>query len=164
MDNNINFTAKLDLSNIKHNKRVWNSVGRIFEEKTRKIPYEFELNDNNGAIDIYAISQSKSREFEHGCELSKEGTENLLNRSPNRIAGKLIKLLNIFKNDDKTTNTILECLEKLEKNDKYGNLTKDTKDTISIYDRVYWAILDKAKADISDSTMNDLVFKDAKFV
>ena len=152
------------MSNEKQNKRVWNSVGRIFEEKTRKIPYEFKLYDNNGAIDIYATAHSKYQEIEHECMLSKEGTEKLLNRSPNRIAGKLIKLLNIFKNNDKTTNTILECLEKLEKQDKYGNLTKDTKDKISIYDRVYWAILDKAKADISDSTMNDLVFKDAKIV
>lgn len=163
-DNNINFTAKLDLSNVKSNKRMWNQVAQMFEEKTHKTPYTFNLDDSDGVIDIYAHTNTKLQEIEHSCTLSKTGTNELINMTPEKITNKLVKLLNIFKSHDKTTNTGLECLNKLGKNDKYDTLTTCERGQNSIFDRIYWAVTDKAKADRTERIAKDPIFKNAEFL
>lgn len=35
-NNNVNFTARLDLKNVAKNKRMWNEVAQMFEAKHRK--------------------------------------------------------------------------------------------------------------------------------
>lgn len=163
-NNNVNFTAKLNLSGIKSNKRVWNSVAEKFEEKTKKTPYDLELSLSDGELDIYATTTTKHNEPEHCCTLSKESTKELMAMTPEKITQKMVKLLNTLKRHDDTVDTGLECLEKLDKNDKFGTLNDTFDSGSSIYDRVLWAVIDKADIDRYRVLSKDNIFRDAKFL
>lgn len=162
---NVNFTARLDLTNIKNNRKVWKNVAQIFEDKTQKIPYEFQLSDSNNCVDIYALSDNTLEDIEHCCTLSKESTKKLMSYPAEKISQKLVKLLNVFKHQDKTRYTALDFLKKLEKDDKYGTLlTAYYKDGDSIYDRILYPVFDKIKEDRVTAMQNDIIFKDANFI
>lgn len=163
-NNNVNFTAKLNLSGIKSNKNLWNSVAEKFEEKTTKTPYDFKLSLSDGELDIYATTTTKRSEPEHSCTLSKESTKKLMAMTPEKITQKLVKLLNSFKRHDKTVDTGLGCLEKLGKNDKFGTLTDTFDSGVSAYDKVLWAVVDKANMDKNIIMSKDPIFKNAKFI
>ena len=45
-NNHQNFTARLDLTNIKLNKTRWKNISKMFEDKTQKAKYTFELSDH----------------------------------------------------------------------------------------------------------------------
>ncbi len=105
---NVNFTARLDLNNVKNNRKVWKNVAQIFEDKTQKIPYEFQLSDSNNCVDIYALSDNTLGDIEHCCTLSKESTKKLMSYPAEKISQKLVKLLNVFKHQDKTRYTALD--------------------------------------------------------
>ena len=156
---NVNFTAKLDLANVKNNRKVWKNVAQIFEDKTQKIPYEFQLSDSNNCVDIYALTDNTLDDIEHSCTLSKEATKKLMSYPAEKISQKLVKLLNIFKHQDKTRYSALE------KDDKYGTLlTAYYKDGDSIYDRILYPVFDKIKEDRVTAMQNDIIFKDANFI
>lgn len=163
-NNNVNFTARLDLKHVTKNKRMWNEVAQMFEAKTEKTPYTFSIDVSDGVIDIYATNSTRLTDMEHSCTFSKEGTKKFMALTPEKKVNKLAKLLNIFKRYDKTTNTGLECLEKLEKQDKFGTLTTSEKGDVSFFDRVLWAVTDKAQADRSIAASKDPIFKDADFL
>lgn len=163
-NNNVNFTARLDLSNVKKNKRMWNEVAQMFETKTNKTPYTFRIDDSDSVIDIYATNHTRLNDIEHCCTFSKEGTEKFMALTPEKKVNKLAKLLNIFKRHDKTTNTTLECLEKLEKQDKYGTLMSSERGELSFFDRIFGAANDKAKTDRAIAVSKDQIFKDAEFL
>lgn len=163
-NNNVNFTARLDLKNVAKNKRMWNEVAQMFEAKTSKTPYTFHIDDSNRVIDIYATNSTRLDDIEHSCTLSKEGTKKFMALTPEKKVNKLAKLLNIFKRYDKTTNTGLECLEKLEKQDKFDTLTISERGDISFFDRILWAVTDKAQADRVIETSKDPIFKCADFL
>lgn len=163
-DGKTNFTARLDLSNIKLNKRKWNSVAQMFEAKTQKDAYTFQISDNSKRIDIYALSDVNN-DIEHSCLLSNDGTQKLMELPEEKITQKLIKLLNVFKHQDKTRADSVEFLEKFEKSDKYGTLNSPHYENgDSIYDRVFYPILDKMKADRASAMSKDSIFRDADFV
>ncbi len=84
--------------------------------------------------------------------------------TPEKITNKLVKLLNIFKHQDITTETGLECLNKLAKKDKFDTLTACERGKNSIFDRIYWAVTDKAKADRTELIGKDPIFKNAEFL
>lgn len=163
-NNRQNFTAHLDLTNIKLNKKRWNNISKMFEEKTQKTPYTFELSDSNRQLDIYAFPEDFD-DVEHSCTLTKEATTKLLEASDEKVMQKLIKLLNIFNHQDTTRKTAIEFLNKLEKDDKYGTLTFPYyKNGDSIYDRIFFPVIDKMKADRMAATERDTIFKDAQFI
>lgn len=163
-NNNVNFTARLDLKHVTKNKRMWNEVAKMFEAKTSKTPYTFSIDDSDNVIGIYATNRTRLNDIEHSCTFSKEGTKKFMALTPEKKVNKLAKLLDIFKRHDKTTNTGLECLEKLEKQDKFGTLTTCERGDLSFFDRVHWAVMDKAQADRSIAASKDPIFKDADFL
>lgn len=164
--NSINFTAKLDISEIKNNKALWNNVADIFENKTKKIPYDFSVSDENNKIDIFASADLGNEDYsEHCCTLTKSAAKDLLTYSQEKIAQKFIKLLNIFKHQDNTKIDTMEFLKKLAKNDKYDTLSTPRYDNgDSIYDRIFYPIFDKIKQDRINAVVDDPIFKDADFI
>ena len=163
---NVNFTARLDLTNVKNNRKVWKNVAQIFEDKTQKTPYDFQITDSNSRIDIYALADNTLEDgIEHCCTLSKEATKKLMSYPAEKISQKLVKLLNVFTHQDKTRYDALDFLKKLEKDDKYGTLlTPQYKDGNSIYDRILYPVFDKMKEDRIVAMQNDTIFKDANFI
>ncbi len=164
--NSINFTAKLDISEIKNNKALWANVADIFENKTKKIPYDFSVSDQNNKVDIFASVDLGNEDYsEHCCTLTKSASKDLLTFSQEKIAQKLIKLLNIFKHQDKTKIDTIEFLNKLEKSDKYDTLnTPIYENGDSIYDKVFYPIFDKMKQDRIKAVADDSILKDADFI
>lgn len=163
-NNNINFTAHLDLTKVKLERNRWKNVAKMFEDKTQKDLYTFQLSDSNRQLDVYAFPDALD-EVEHSCTLSKESTKKLMEASDEKITQKLIKLLNIFKHQDNTRMTAIEFLKKLHKDDKYGTLTfPNYKNGDSIYDRIFIPVMDKMKADRIAATEKDTILKDAQFI
>ncbi len=163
-NNHQNFTARLDLTNIKLNKTRWKNISKMFEDKTQKANYTFELSDSNRQLDIYAFPE-ELEDVEHSCTISKEGTKKLLEASDEKITQKLVKLLNIFTHQDNIRTTAVDFLQKLEKNDKYGTLTTSYYENgDSIYDRIFFPVIDKMKADRIAATERDTILKDAQFI
>lgn len=163
-NNNINFTARLDLSNVKIEKNRWKNVAKMFEDKTKETPYTFELSDRGKQLEIYAFSEALD-DVEHCCTLSKDGTKRLMEASDEKITQKLIKLLNIFNHQDNTRMRAVEFLNTLEKNDKYGTLERPVyKNGDTIYDRIFFPVIDKMKADRIAATERDTILKDASFI
>ncbi len=163
-NNNVNFTARLNLSEIKTNKQRWNNISHIFENKTKNIDYNVDLKMKDDSLDIFAYNQNEN-DFEHFCTLSKESTKKLMAMDDEKISGKFEKLIRIFKDLDKTKTFTVEFLNKLEKHDKYGTLTKAKyKDGDSIYDRIFYPVFDKMQDDTIAATYKDPILKDAKIV
>lgn len=163
-NNNINFTAHLDLTKVKLERNRWKNVAKIFEEKTQKDLYTLELTDSGKQLDIYAFPEDFD-DVEHSCTLTKEATKKLMETSDEKISQKLIKLLNIFNHQDTTRKTAIEFLKKLQKDDKYGTLTfPNYKNGDSIYDRLFIPVMDKMKADRIAATERDTILKDAQFI
>lgn len=164
--NNVNFTARLDLTNIKTNKKVWQDVAQMFEQKTQKTPYTFELTEQGKQLDIYALPESKGfDDVEHECTFSEDGTKKLMSLTADKITQKLVKLLDVFKYQDKTRQMTGEFLKKLEKNDIYNTLdTSVSKDKYTISEKFWDSTFDKMTADRIAATKNDEIFEGALFI
>lgn len=164
--NNVNFTARLDLTNIKTNKKVWQDVAQMFEQKTQKTPYTFELTEQGKLLDIYALPEAKGfDDVEHECTFSEDGTKKLMGLTADKITQKLVKLLDVFKHQDKTRQMTGEFLKKLEKNDIYNTLdTSVSKDEYTISEKFWGSTFDKMTADRIAATKNDEIFEGALFI
>lgn len=165
-NNSVNFTAKLDISEMRNNKKLWSEVVDIFENKTKKTPYDFIVTNSDNRIDIYATTELNADDYsEHCCTLTKKATKTLLSLDADSIAQKFVKLLNIFKHQDKTKVDTLAFLAKLEKADKYHTLnTPRYENDDSIYDRIFYPIFDKMKDDRIVAVEDDFILKDADFI
>lgn len=73
-NNRQNFTARLDLANIKLNKNRWDNISKLFAEKTQEISYTFKLSDSGRQLDVYAFFDELDI-MKRGCTLSKSGTK-----------------------------------------------------------------------------------------
>ena len=72
-NSNVNFTARLDLSRVTSNKRMWSNVADMFEAKTKKIPYTFRLDNSCDELVIQADTILKSGyDPEHDVIISKK--------------------------------------------------------------------------------------------
>lgn len=165
-NSNVNFTARLDLSRVSSNKRMWSNVADMFEAKTKKIPYTFRLDNSCDELVIQADTILKSGyDPEHDVIISKKATEELMAMTPEKIAQKLVKLLNVFKEQDQTLDAGFKFLNKLEKKDKYHTLS-DTFDSgkETFFDRIWCAVIDKTKADRYRALREDSIFRNAEFV
>ena len=163
-NNRQNFTARLDLTNIKLNKNRWDNISKMFAEKTQAFPYTFEISDSGRQLDIYAFSDELDI-MKRGCTLSKSGTKKLMALPDEKITQKFIDLLDNFKYQDETLVTSLEFLNKLKANDKYGTLLYPYfSDDQSIFSRIFHQVLVKMNVDRASVTEKDAIFKDAKFL
>lgn len=163
-NNRQNFTARLDLANIKLNKNRWDNISKMFAEKTQEISYTFKLSDSGRQLDIYAFSDELEI-MKRGCTLSKSGTKKLMALPDEKITQKFIDLLDNFKYQDETLVTSLEFLNKLKDNDKYGTLFYPYfPDDQSIFSRIFHQIMVKMNVDRSSVTGKDAILKDAKFL
>lgn len=164
-NNNINFTAKLDLTGVRKNKRMWHNVADMFEARTKRTSYTFRLDDSDREFCVQADTILKGGyDHEHSVALSKEATQKFMEMAPEKITQKLVKLLNVFKKHDETLETGLECLNKLEKRDKFATLTDTFDSGESFYDRIWGAIKDKANKDSRIALDKDRMFKNAEFI
>ncbi len=162
-NNNVNFQARLDVSQITKNKKMWNEVAEMFEAKTSKKPYTFYIDESNGQLFIDTFNVTKLDDHEHQCILSREGTEKFMAMTPEKKVSKLVKLLNIFRHQDKTNDGTYKLLKQLEKNDKYGTLFEDIRPNESSYDRILWTTQNLAEEDRKIAASKDAIFRDAEF-
>ena len=162
-NNNINFQARLDVSKVTKNKKMWNEVAEMFETKTAKKPYTLHVDDSDGEICFDTFNSSKFYDHEHQCILPKDGAEKFMAMTPEKKVNKLVKLLNIFRRQDKTNDGAIKLLRQLEKDDKYGTLFEDIRPMENSYDRILWTTQDLASKDRNIAASKDAILRDAKF-
>ena len=151
INNQIAFTAKMDLSQVQNNKERWQNIAKIFEEETKEYPNDtFYISDSSKrTINIDAeTSVSESNYEEHSSDILMTDFKNLLNESDETIANKFVKLFKLFRQYDDGK----KCASKL-----FDILTKDqSEDVKEEYAMDFW---DKA-FDILDSAFTNNKDKD----
>jgi hypothetical protein len=170
-NNNINFTARLDISKFK-NSAKWKSIAKRFESETAKKDYDIVMSNNErnpNAIDIEGWSPTN--DYYHYSCLGKDATKTLLNSSEENIVKTLKKFLNIFREQDKKSQICDDFMMQLEKNDKYKTLDKEfcvDGAKIRLFDKIYWPLAEKIEADhakiIEKAQMKDKILQDTEFV
>lgn len=124
LNNNINFTARMDISKITMNKNRWNNIAKLFEQRTQKYPNDtFYMEDLANGISGYNINPKTGSEIcanIFGLEFDR-----LMNMSDTRIVAKFKKMLDISAKQQKIYNATNQYLDKIEKITK--NRNEDTK-------------------------------------
>ena len=152
INNNVNFTARMDISRVTMNKNRWQNIAALFEQKTQKYPNDtFFMEDLPNGINCWNYNNKTTEEI---CA-SIEGVEfdRLLNMSDNTIVSKFKKMLDISYHKQRiydATNKYLEKLSKISKNSEQSDI--DTK----IWDQV----VDIATMDAEDLQNKDKFLKD----
>lgn len=156
----INFTAKLDVRQIKYNKERWENIAKIFEMNTKKINDEFELSERSSYplnyppslhLDAYTSREQKSIN-EHCADTFGEHMKSFYENSDETIAKKLEKLLRIFRREDKDKEIAKDFFAKIQKNDKHNDAT--------VFDDKFWDIMtEKLDVDTRLSLDRDPVLK-----
>ena len=121
IDNNqTNFQAKLQLSKSLKTPR-WNNIAKEFESQTTNAPDFLVRLTKEGRCNGMLISICKENDknfflLNHALKLS--GTDKLMNLDDSSIIQKLMKLLNIAKENDKLLNNLPKDIQNLEQ--EYG--------------------------------------------
>lgn len=113
----INFTAKLDVSQMTTNVKRWKNIAQIFETKTADAPHDtiILMKDEQGAVDICHMLKDSGISY---CKLAKEKISSLLKNPDEKVADSMAKLLGIYKHTNKNIDFAHDLLNKMEKNDK----------------------------------------------
>ena len=155
INNQIAFTAKMDVSRVKNNKERWQNIAKIFEEQTQQYPDDvfYISDDDKGEISFDAdtsvkISGTGFNLKEHVGSISAENKEKLYRRTDKTIANKFAKLLRLFRQNDDAEKCASELFNILTK-----GKTRDFKDE---YFDIFW---DKA-SDILTPALKDNVNMD----
>lgn len=122
-NNNLAFTARMDIKGVKSNVERWKNIAAMFENKTQKYTddvFEVSTCDDN----LYIYQYNDVHDWEHCCDITKAQAERLMSKTDEKITGTFVKLFNIFKRQDEECLTATEFINKLSKNDKYGTVEK----------------------------------------
>ena len=94
INNNINFTARMDVSKLTMNKARWAKIAEVFEQKTAKYPNDtFYMEDIANGISAYNVNTKTGNEIcanIFGVEFDR-----LTNMSDSQIVSKFKKMLDI---------------------------------------------------------------------
>ncbi len=145
INNNVNFTARMDLSRVTMNKARWENIASLFEQKTTKYPHDtFQLEDIANGIGGYNVNSNTGEEIcvnIFGVEFDK-----LMNMADSKIVSKFKKMLEISAHKQKIYDATTQYENKLAK------ITKENVDYIEIWDKA---------VDIADKEANIMKDKDS---
>lgn len=97
INNNINFTARMDLKGIKKNMQRWESISEKFSSKTQDIDDTFTLMEKDSGLEVEA--------FDEGLiHFGEKTLKKLLKLTDEEVAEKFKKLSDIFVQKRKTLN------------------------------------------------------------
>ncbi len=106
INNNVSFTAKLNVKALKNNKTRWKNIADEFERQTLKETNDTLVLSNDTELEIakhygpkVTTPMSKLQEI----VLTEECTKKLMELSDSKIAKKLAEILKIFKKEIKTS-------------------------------------------------------------
>lgn len=150
INNNVNFTARMDLSKVTMNKARWENIANLFEQKTAKYPHDtFQLEDIANGIGGYNVNSKTGQEIcanIFGVEFDK-----LMNMPDSKIVSKFKKMLNISAQKQKIYDATMQYENKLAK------ITKKDVNDIEIWDKAVDIADKEAKAMQSkDSFLRDI--------
>ena len=101
ISNNINFKAKLNVSELKVNKERWAKIAKEFQSQTKKYPKEeFSLSD--GGYYIYFARTKNGEQVRHSdwSNMQRQLFDKLEQLSDSELVNKLKRLFNIQRNID----------------------------------------------------------------
>ena len=151
-NNNVNFTAKMDISEMgAHVKRMKN-IAQMFEAKTKKYPDDtFHIGVcADGDYSIYHYD--KGLEHENCADVTTESLNKLLEKSDEYVTKKLVKLFNIFKKVDEEYIRAGKYIVSVVKRDKNNDPTN--------FEQKFWDIvIKKANKDRDIAISKDAVLK-----
>ncbi len=158
INNNINFTAKLNIRALQQNNPRWKNIAAEFERQTLKLQNDTIVlsNDNQLLIGKHygpKVTTEASRLQE--LLLTPEATENLMKLSDTKIAKKLVQILKIFKKEEETGRTTYYLRDTIIKRKKDENLNID-KDLVH---QTLDALKNKIKQDTADSFAADTILQ-----
>lgn len=91
--NNINFTARMDISKITKNKELWNDVAQAVESKTKKADVTIRMDEfDNGTMQAYLTEKFGS---EITVNFNHENLAELLKMSKGKIIEVFKNLVNL---------------------------------------------------------------------
>lgn len=114
INNNVNFTARMDVSQITMNKSRWQKIATLFEKETQKYPNdEFRMRDLPNGVGGYNYNPQTYDEI----SVNVEGVEfdRLLNMDDNVIVSKFKKILDIGAKKRQIYNETDKFIKKLSK-------------------------------------------------
>lgn len=151
---NVNFTARMDLRGVTKNLERWQKVAKEFEAKTSKYPNDtFDITDFADSCEIYHYD--KGVKHENGCSIGVEQLKNLFENTDDFVAKKMIKLFNIFKAKDAEYDSAEKYISSVIKKDKNGDPTD--------FEQKFWDIVvDKAEKDRDIAVSKDKVLSQFK--
>lgn len=118
INNNVNFTARMDIRKVSINKDRWKNIAQIFEQKTAKYPNDtFKMEDLPNGISGYNFNNKNANEI--CANITGVEFDRLLNMSDSTIVSKFKKMLDISAKKQKiydATNQYIEKLSKAAKN------------------------------------------------
>ena len=152
INNHINFTARMDVKGFHKNTKRLKNIAKIFEEKTQKYPNDtFSLTNRGSDIHVYHLNDGISG-LENEYQMTKKNWNNLLQKSDDYIANKLVKLFHINIRDNKETAIADRYINNALKRDKFEDATN--------FESHFWnAFLNKQRQDNWLARNNDSVLK-----
>ena len=112
INNNVNFTARMDLKKVSINKAKWENIATLFEQKTAKYPNDtFYMEDLANGISGYNINSKTGQETSvniFGVEFDK-----LMNMPDSKIVAKFKKILDISNHKQQIFNATEQYTKKL---------------------------------------------------
>ena len=127
INNNINFTARMDVSKVLEKQR-WKNVSKKFSHITKDYPKDkVYIVEYNEGINAEIINSKNGDEIE--ARFSLEDIENLMKMSDEKIAEQFKKILDINKVKNAVYQATTKYVTAIEK-----ALSKDEIDSIPIWD------------------------------
>lgn len=122
-NNNLNFTAKMNILTNEVNTERLQKIAQKFEAKTAKYPNDtFEINGTKKhGFQIYHFDNDLDEE--NCCDITNNQWNNLFKNSNDFIADKFIKLFEIFKHKNTEYNNAKKYINSVRKNDQYNDPT-----------------------------------------
>ncbi len=148
----VNFTAKMDVTSIKNNTNRWVNIAKTFEKHTQEYPFDtFKVSETTNGIDILNVNSKTKQDALINFE--KENLKELLSFTDNAIVQRFKKLLSLFEKRDK-------CYEKTQKYLENERLKQTSSPVFE--DKVWDSAVDKIQKEKNKITKSDEVLKNTK--
>lgn len=158
INNNINFTAKLNIKALTNNKSRWKNIATEFERQTLKLKDDALVLTNDNELEIckhYGPKVTTIYSRLQELSLTNECTQKLMQLSDEKIAKKLAYILNIFKKEEETAKVFCHM-------DKIGNIKNKSGNTnidSDLVSKMLDALKQKIRLDTIDSVASDSILR-----
>lgn len=147
---NINFQARLDISNVKTNRNRWKNIAKNFREETKNFPEEtmkvLEYEVDTSIIGP-VISESSNLGILEAITWNKTIKNVLENNDDKTIAKKIAKLLDIAIVADSRKNKVVQKYEKMADKQYWLPSDRFTEQRNAEFEKIETAASNKANRD-----------------